>query len=58
MANLGEIIGAVSVAWQQDVWLVFYHMGLRTDEEQPRQVGDHGRVPAWFSRSTRLANSQ
>ena len=34
VANLGEIIGAVSVAWQQDVWLVFYHMGLRTDEEQ------------------------
>ena len=34
VANVGEIIGAVSVAWQQDVWLVFYHMGLRTDEEQ------------------------
>lgn len=34
VANVGEIIGAVTVAWQQDVWLVFYHMGLRTDEEQ------------------------
>jgi len=34
VANVGEIIGAVSVAWQQDVWLVFYHMGLRTDKQQ------------------------
>ncbi len=34
VANVGEIIGAVSVAWQQDVWLVFYHMGLRADKQQ------------------------
>lgn len=34
VANVGEIIGAVSVAWQQDVWLVFYHMGVRTDKQQ------------------------
>ena len=34
VANVGEIIGAVSVAWQQDVWPVFYHMGLRTDRQQ------------------------
>ncbi len=34
VANVGEIIGAVSVVWQQDVWLVLYHMGLRTDEAQ------------------------
>ena len=34
VANVGEIVGAVAAAWQQDVWLVFYHMGLRTDEEQ------------------------
>ena len=34
VANVGEIIGAVATVWQQDVWLVFYHMGLRTDEAQ------------------------
>jgi hypothetical protein len=34
VANVGEIIGAVAAVWQQDVWLVFYHMGLRTDESQ------------------------
>jgi len=34
VANVGEIIGAVAAAWQQDVWLVFYHMGLRTDKQQ------------------------
>ena len=34
VANVGEIVGAVAAAWQQDVWLVFYHMGLRTDKQQ------------------------
>jgi hypothetical protein len=34
VANVSEIIGAVAAVWQQDVWLVFYHMGLRTDKKQ------------------------
>lgn len=33
IANMANIVGEVSHAWGDDVFLVFHHMGLKTDED-------------------------
>ena len=38
LVNLSEMVGAIGQAWGHDVFIVFHHMGLESDEDKSKAL--------------------